>query len=309
MLTDEVEICLEIWEQEPIAFINDVICYYNNPKAPPIPLGSRGHRVGFPSSSTPPIPLDTTSAPRPKRRRFGSPPRASQTAAEPSSTATVRPDPRPKTSMSRPSERTALEPSTRNPNLWRQTVLKPSPRALSDTCQQNRYPTPAETPTVPPVNSSQQPNLENSTSRKVADGKTCLQVDDLGAERRNISMRLHRSGVDAGVIGKMPSEHVRHLYTVLEPGKLGVGITHGELPRNYLRFWRCWEKSEVFGVEQALGMKSSSCFSAWLEGDGDVDIRLKVGRDEGVRWIVGRHPPMTSGKRRHHVKPHPSQSF
>lgn len=224
------------------------------------------------------------------------------------STARVRPNPRPETSMSRPSERTALE-SFSPPNLWQQTVLKPSPSALSDTCQQNPYPTPAETPpTEPPVNSSQQPGLENTTSRTIANGKTCPQADDASVERRNILERLHSSGVEASV-GRMPSEHVRHLYTVLEPGKLGVGIRHGDLPRDYLCFWRRWEESEVFGVERALGMNSSSCFSARLEEDGDIDIRFKVNREDGVGWIVGRHPPMTSGKRHRCVRPDLSQSF
>lgn len=95
---------------------------------------------------------------------------------------------------------------------------------------------------------------------------------------------------------KMPSEHVRHLHQVLEPGQLDIGIRHGDLPGEYLRFWRCWEASDVCHVERALGMEKSSCLSARLEEDGDVVVRFNVPCAKAVPWIVDRYPPMTLGK-------------
>lgn len=119
---------------------------------------------------------------------------------------------------------------------------------------------------------------------------------DTTIERWNILEILHASGMveAATVFQQMSSQHVRYLHAVLEPGNLGVGLEHGQLLEDYLKFWRCWEKTEVFGVEQALGMNRSSCFSVVdLEEEGDIDIRIKVTREEGERWILNRHPPLT----------------
>ena len=119
---------------------------------------------------------------------------------------------------------------------------------------------------------------------------------DTTIERWNILESLQTSGMveAATVFRQMPSQHVRHLHTVFEPGELGVGLEHGQLLEDYLEFWRCWEKTEVFGVERALGMKRSSCFSVVdMEEEGDIDIRIKVNRKEGRNWILSRHPPLT----------------
>lgn len=119
---------------------------------------------------------------------------------------------------------------------------------------------------------------------------------DTTIERWNILKSLHVSGMveAATVFRQMSSQHVRHLHAVLEPGELGVGLEHGQLLEDYLKFWRCWERTEVFGVERALGMKLSSCFSVTdLEARGDIDVRIKVNREEGRRWILSRHPPLT----------------
>lgn len=51
----------------------------------------------------------------------------------------------------------------------------------------------------------------------------------------------------------------------------------------------------MFGVEQALGMKRSSCFSVVDLGEGgDIGIGIIVNRKEGEGWILRRHPPLTS---------------
>lgn len=78
--------------------------------------------------------------------------------------------------------------------------------------------------------------------------------------------------------------------------KLGIGLGYRQLLEDYLKFWRYLENTEVFSVEQALGMKRSSCFSVVdLEEEGDIDLRIKVSRDEATKWIFDRHPPFTLG--------------
>lgn len=121
---------------------------------------------------------------------------------------------------------------------------------------------------------------------------------DATLDRLEMLRNLHStSQVEAAtVLQQMSPRHVEHLYKVFNLRKFGIGLGHRQLLEDYLKFWRCWEKTEVFGVEQALGMKRSSCFSVVdLEEEGDIDLKIKVSRDEGTKWIFDRHPPFTLG--------------
>ena len=53
---------------------------------------------------------------------------------------------------------------------------------------------------------------------------------DTTIERWNILKSLNASGMveAATAFRQMSSQHVRHLHAVLEPGKLGVGLEHGQ---------------------------------------------------------------------------------
>lgn len=148
MLTRRIEICLKLWEHDPLVFVNDLICLYNNPMAPPVPLAN-----------------DMTSGPEPKRRkvspttpsarRSGGPratyPSCQQTIVE-SSTVSGAPDPRPEVSTPRP-QRTTLEPSTftaRAPDPWQRSPKTSTPQPQRTTLEPSTFSVSPETSTSDP---------------------------------------------------------------------------------------------------------------------------------------------------------------
>lgn len=342
-----------IWEADPLAFINDVICLHNNPTAPPIPLddtaGSRGHRGSASSRPSNPIPLDITGPPPKKPRLSPREPSTGPRATDHLVNDPIYEDPNaPPTHHSKPVVRPtraeeavfpdqpesstprAFDSTERPPDSWPtpdtsipahhclgpSSVDSQNPERVPDsTClpQQDhksasaaRPPSSLQSPGTSPQLSTAAHALAHPSELISGDRMRLGRVlqsrrhdsYDATLDRLEMLQNLHSmSQVEAAtVLQQMSPRHVKHLYKVFDLRKFGIGLGYRQLLEDYLKFWRCWEKTEVFGVEQALGMKRSSCFSVVdLEEEGDIDLKIKVSRDEGTKWIFDRHPPFTLG--------------
>ncbi|KJZ71351.1 hypothetical protein HIM_09234 [Hirsutella minnesotensis 3608] len=73
---------------------------------------------------------------------------------------------------------------------------------------------------------------------------------------------------------------LRDLYTtIFDP----IGLHHNKLKDAFTDLWCCLESAEAYVMEAELNR--STCMSMEVDREGDYEVKVKVGRHEGLRFI------------------------